>query len=316
MDLATELAPQPEGSFWRGALRCPECSGPLVDRWDGLLCERDGAYFATTSGVRRLLGAERREEIASRLAFYTRVRADEGWERLPSLPRVPRGHPHEAIWRRRARHFEDLLSWLDRYCVASQRIADIGAGCCWASERLAERGHRLVALDVNLCERDGLLALGGDDAQRRGIERIEADMEFLPLDAGVADIALLNGTLHYSRCAQNVLAEARRILTQRGVLMIMDTPVFRRSQDGEAMIRERKRHFIERYQYAPERDQFSGYFTLSEIRKLLLRAGFKTTIVGWPGRLRESARDLIEMARHGRRTARFPLIIAQRGSAE
>jgi SAM-dependent methyltransferase len=140
-------------------------------------------------------------------------------------------------------------------------------------------------------------------------------MEFLPLDAGVADVALLNGTLHYTRCAQNVLAEARRVLAPGGALVVLDTPVYRRAADGEAMLRARRRKFVAEYGYAPDRDSAAGYFTLGELRRLLHRSGLAVQTFGWPGRLREAARDLIEIARHGRRTARFPMVVARKAAS-
>lgn len=246
------------------------------------------------------------------MAFYARVRADEGWRRSETLPRVPRGHRQERIWKLRARHFDDFLAWLHSARGPAQRVADVGAGCCWAAERLAERGHAVAALDVNLCSLDGLLAIGLSTCAARGIERIEADMEFLPLDAAVADVVLLNGTLHYTRCPQNVLAEARRVLAPGGALVILDSPVYRLSRDGEAMVRAQRRRFLARYGYAPERESAVGFFTLSDLRRQLARAGFEVELHGWPGRVREVARDIIEIAKAGRRTARFPMIVGKK----
>lgn len=314
MDLETRTQPSAAQSAWTEFLCCPECGGPLGETGGGLLCARENAFFATLSGVHRLLAHERQAELAAATAFYGRVRADEGFKHSPELPRVPKGHIQERIWKQRARHFRRFLDWLARERPNPQAIVDIGAGCCWAAQRLAERGHSVAALDVNLDPRDGLTALGHERGLGLGIERIEADMEFLPLAPGCADIVLLNGALHYARCPQNVIAEARRILRATGFVVILDSPIYRRSADGEAMVKTKKKDFLSRYGYAPCRDAAAGYFTVSELSRLLQRSGFEVRVMGWPSRLREVGRDLIERFRHGRRTARFPMIVAKRRS--
>jgi SAM-dependent methyltransferase len=315
MDLEAQAQASPARSPWVAALCCPECGGPLNQAAGGLSCNQDEAFFATLAGVHRLLGHERQAELAAATAFYCRVRADEGFRHSSDLPRVPKGHAQARIWKQRARHFGRFLDWLARERGKAQAIVDIGAGCCWAAQRLAERGHSVAALDINLDPQDGLTALGEERGLGLGIERIEADMEFLPLAASCADVVLLNGALHYARCPQNVVAEARRILKPTGCVVILDSPIYRRAADGEAMVKMKKKDFLGRYGYAPCRDAAAGYFTVSELTRLLERSGFEVRLVGWPSQLREMGRDLIETFRHGRRTARFPMIVAKRRAA-
>lgn len=313
MDLETQPQTRPTQSAWTPFLCCPECGGPLGESGGGLVCSRDEAFFATIAGVHRLLGHERQAELAAATAFYCRVRADEGFKHSSQLPRVPRGHAQARIWKQRARHFARFMDWLARERAKGQAIVDVGAGCCWAAQRLAERGHHVAALDINLDAQDGLAAVG--EERDPGVERIEADMEFLPLSASCADVVLLNGALHFARCPQNVVAEARRILKPSGSVVILDSPLYRRSADGEAMVKKKRKDFLGRYGYAPCRDAAAGYFTVSELTRLLERSGFEVRLVGWPSRLREMGRDLIETFRHGRRTARFPMVVATRRAA-
>ena len=313
MDLETQPQTRLTQSVWTPFLCCPECGGPLGESGGGLVCSRDEAFFATIAGVHRLLGHERQAELAAATAFYCRVRADEGFKHSSQLPRVPRGHAQARIWKQRARHFARFMDWLARERPKGQAIVDVGAGCCWAAQRLAERGHHVAALDINLDVQDGLAAVG--EERDPGVERIEADMEFLPLSASCADVVLLNGALHFARCPQNVVAEARRILKPSGSLVILDSPLYRRSADGEAMVKKKRKDFLGRYGYAPCRDAAAGYFTVSELTRLLERSGFEVRLVGWPSRLREMGRDLIETFRHGRRTARFPMVVATRRAA-
>ena len=312
MDLEVSIPTSPQTSYWLSVLCCPECGGRLSHSGGGLECVRDQAFFATLAGIHRLLGPERHAELAAATAFYCRVRADEGFKHSADLPRVPKRHALARIWKLRARHFTRFIDWLSHTRPGGQAIVDIGAGCCWSAQRLAERGHSVAALDINLDPEDGLAAIGAERVGRSGIERIEADMEFVPIDANSADVVMLNGALHYARCPQNVVAEARRVLKPDGALVIFDSPIYRRSSDGEAMVKSKRKDFLQRYGYAPCREAAAGYFTIADLSRMLDRSGFEVRVIGWPSTLREMGRDVIETFRHGRRTARFPMIVASR----
>lgn len=315
MELETQPQTGPAQRSWVSSLCCPECAGPLTEAEGGLLCRADQAFFATLAGVHRLLAHERQAELAAAAAFYCRVRADEGFKHPAEMPRPPKGRTEARIWKQRARYFGRFMDWLARARPAGQAIVDVGAGSCWVAQRLAERGHQVAALDINLDPRDGLTALDPQRGRELGIERIEADMEFLPLSAGCADLVLLNGALHFARCPQNVIAEARRILKPSGCLTILDSPIYRRAADGESMVKKKRRQFLGRYGYAPCRGAAAGYFTLTDLTQLLEQSGFEVRVVGWPSRFRELGRDIIEVFHNGRRTARFPMVVAKRRPA-
>ena len=75
-----------------------------------------------------------------------------------------------------------------------------------------------------------------------------------------------------------------------------------------------------RYQYRLDTHDFGsypasfgpGYLVWSELAGLFEGAGWRLEVNGWPGRLREMARDAVERARWGRRTARFPVLVGRR----
>ena len=67
-----------------------------------------------------------------------------------------------------------------------------------------------------------------------------------------------------------------------------------------------------RYGLAVPRETQSGYLVLGELPELFRSAGWQLEIKGWPDPLREHARDLIELLRWKRRTARFPILVAKR----
>ena len=291
---------------------CSYCAAPLQGDTHGLLCAREGRWFATHNGVHRLLTQERRRELQPALEAYQRVRRDEGWRAERGLPDVPPGHPHAAIWRRRARHFARARSLAqERLGRGPWRVLDVGAGCGWASTRFLEAGHRVAAVDVNLDEEDGLLAANGLVEDPAGLPRAEADMEALPLEPASMDLVLAAGVLHHAARPARTLVEIRRVTRRGGLVVVLDSPVYRSAVDGETMVAERADEQSRRYGFAaPAFGQ--GYLLRCELEALFEGAGWRLEVHGWPGRVRETARDLVEIARGGRRTARFPILIGRR----
>ena len=291
---------------------CSYCAAPLHVEGHGVTCAGEGRWFATQQGVHRLLTQERRRELQPALEAYQRVRRDEGWRAARTLPVVPSAHPQATIWRRRARHFARALALAaERLGPSPWRALDVGAGCCWASARLLDRGHAVAAVDINLDDEDGLLAAGHllDDPSR--LPRAEADMEALPLEPASMDVVLAAGVLHHAARPARTLVEMRRVTRRGGLVVVLDSPVYRRPVDGEAMVAERAELRRERYGFAAA-PFGTGYLVRSELGPLFEGAGWRLEVHGWPGRLREAARDLVEASRWGRRTARFPILIGRR----
>jgi SAM-dependent methyltransferase len=292
---------------------CSYCGGSLLRRGAGLFCPAEDRSFATESGVHRLLAEERRREIRPFVELYQRVRREEGWRAQPGLPEVPAHHPHAGIWRQRASRFQRGLSRATRWLGHGRwRVLDVGAGCCWAAVRLLEAGHLVAAVDVNLDPDDGLLAANQLVVDPATLPRAEADMEALPLPAGAFDLVLAGGSLHYASDLSSVLVELRRVTRRGGLLLALDSPVFRRMADGEAMVETRMEEHLQRYAVSLPRKNQSSYLLRDGLEDFFRKAGWRLEVRGWPGRLREWARDRIEERRHGRRTARFPLLLAQR----
>lgn len=311
----SDRPPGPElgASVSRAGWCCSYCGQPLEAVPHGLLCTAEGRWFATHGAVHRLLPDERRREIQPALEMYQRVRRDEGWRVERGLPDVPPSHPHADIWRGRAARFRRMLELLvPRLGPAPWRVLEVGAGCCWASVRLLERGHEATSVDVNLDPSDGLPAADLLLPHPSDLPRAEAEMEALPLEPGRFDLVLAAGALHHTQHLTRVLVELRRVTRRGGWLAVLDSPVYRRRQDGEAMVADRMREHARRYGFALPRDSQSSYLVLGELPGLFRGAGWTLEAHGWPGRVREWAQDVREVAHWRRRTARFPLLLAQR----
>jgi SAM-dependent methyltransferase len=292
---------------------CSYCAAPLIARGSGLYCAAEGRWFASLDGVNRLLPEDRRRELLPFLELYRRVRRDEGWFAEPGLPDVPPGHRHEAIWRRRARHFRLALGLVtERLGPGPWRVLEAGAGSAWVSLRLREAGHGVVATDVNLDEDDGLLAPNRFLESPALLPRAEAEMEALPFEPGFFDLVFVAGALHHVPRLGRALMEMRRVTRREGLIVVTDSPVYARRADGEAMVARRMDDLGRRYGVAIPRESQSGYLVAGEMSGAFASAGLRLEVHGWPGPVREWGRDVLEIAKHGRRTARFPVLVGRR----
>lgn len=169
------------------------------------------------------------------------------------------------------------------------RIADLGAGNCWLSYRLALRGHHPIAIDILGDPLDGLAA-GRHYQDRAPFARLNAEFDDLPLAGGSLDLAIYNASIHYSTDYRRTLEEIRRCLKPGGAFVIVDSPVYRRREHGEMMVRERHSQFQSQYGFASDTLRSVEYFDLGMLRDLARDLGISWKIgrpwYGWQWAMR------------------------------
>jgi SAM-dependent methyltransferase len=190
----------------------------------------------------------RAEQLRRFREAYGRHRAAEGRgsDALTGLPYVRTG-PQASAWRVRARTFERFVSAVVQAHAAevsgrALRVVDLGAGNGWLSQRLAERGHDGIAIDLRDDTVDGLGA--ADDIARAAkppFGRVVGSFEAIPLTDRCCDIAVFNAALHYALDLRTALTEAVRIVASAGRVVILDSPFYVRETDGQAMVDEKRR---------------------------------------------------------------------------
>lgn len=153
-----------------------------------------------------------------------------------------------AMWKMREasyRYFlKHVLAPLERKAQRRLDVLDLGAGNCWLSYRLAVRGHRVLAADIFNDKFDGL---GAARNYETNFATVEADFDNLPVACKSFDLAIYNSSFHYSTDYARTLLEARRCLRSNGLVVILDTPIYKRKEHGDRMAEERHRYFLARY---------------------------------------------------------------------
>lgn len=199
----------------------------------------------------------------------------------------------EDQWNIRAASYRYLerriLPRIERRAARPLRIADLGAGNCWLSYRLSLRGHLPVAIDILADALDGLGA-GRHYQGSAPFPRINAEFDDLPLASGSLDLAIYNASIHYSTDYRRTLAEIRRCLRADGRFLIVDSPIYRRREHGEMMVRERHKQFQATYGFASDTLASIEYFDLEMLASLSRDLGITWTIdqpwYGWQWALR------------------------------
>jgi ubiquinone/menaquinone biosynthesis C-methylase UbiE len=235
-------------------------------------------------GIVRAIAPDRRPFYDRFLADYGSIRKAEGRgsnnrEYYLALPYQDLSERNSEQWRIRAstyRYFEKKLLQ-----EGNLDILDLGAGNGWMSYRLAQRGHRPVAVDIFTDAQDGLAAAREYDV----FPTVEAEFDRLPFASGQFDLAIFNSSLHYSTDYHGTLGEARRCLKPSGSIVVLDSPLYKLREHGELMRSERHRQFQSQYGFASDSIANLEYLYESQLTELSRDLGLRWQIYepwyGW-----------------------------------
>lgn len=302
---------------------CPYCQERLVSIGNQLYCQREGKVFYCQDGIYRLLTKEREDYFQSFLEKYTLVRKNEGWgdtnvEYFMSLPYKDVTGRHKSIWRIRAKTFDTAIRYLQRRLkpaatLSNLNVLDIGAGNCWITRYFSQWGNNVVAIDINLDERDGLKA--GQvyiDKLNLNFIRAQAEIESLPFVGEYFNLIIANGSFHYVSNYDRALREVRRVLKKDGIFIIIDSPTYRDHKSGEDMVAERVKQQERDYGVRHNSTSQSGFLVRDEIGPLLKNCGFEVQILKPFHGILWALRPIKAKILGSREPATFPVIIGKK----
>jgi SAM-dependent methyltransferase len=309
--------------MWLPRFECPDCRAPVSpvspDSSDsshgdgGFVCSRCGQTFAWRAGAYRFLTPRRAEASAAFLRQYRLVREREGRrslgaERRRALPDVEPCDPHAAEWRLRRQSYARLL----RHALPDQRrsirVVDLGAGCGWLSHRLTAFGHAVVAVDELDDEADGLSACRDYPVP---FAAVQADFDCLPFEPSQFDLAVFDGSLHYSPDPLATLAEAKRTLATGGALAVLDSPMFLREDDGEHMVADTLRQLKAEHGLSSVIRPGVGFLTFDTLDRAAKRLDLRGHFVPSRGPLSWRVRRSVARVRLNRAPAAFGVWVAR-----
>jgi ubiquinone/menaquinone biosynthesis C-methylase UbiE len=171
----------------------------LLDRWERI----DGENLQSLSDSARL-AAVRSERAAAAERYFASHAAD--WDELRSL-HIAESRVEAAI----ARALEDK---------PVGRLVDIGTGTGRMLELFAPEAEGALGVDRS----PEMLRLARVKLAKAGLaaDLRQGDMYALPLESGSADTVIIHQVLHYAQQPAAAVAEAARLLTPGGRLLIVD----------------------------------------------------------------------------------------------
>jgi SAM-dependent methyltransferase len=298
------------------------CRGPLEAVGpEQFCCPLDQQEFRQINGIWHFLPAERSAYYAHFVDDYEAIRQAEGRGSIDpayyrALPEQDLSGRHTAAWRIRAASYHTFIQHvLAPFEQEQQRpltILDLGAGNGWLSYRLSQRGHDVAAVDLTTNEFDGL---GAHRYYDLAFQSLLAEFDRLPLPDGAADVVIYNASFHYSTNYEQTLAEAQRVMQTGGIVVIIDTPVYRQAASGRQMVSERQRQFADAYGRAGDALNNENYLTQARLAELARRQGVVWReywpLPRWRRWLRSGRIWLAGNLYRRREPAQFPILLAQ-----
>jgi methylase of polypeptide subunit release factors len=292
---------------------------------DVAVCRGCGRLFPKRGGIWRFLLPDREAAHRDFIRQYQQVRSAEEWGSQDpayyrSLPDVDPRDRWAEVWKVRKASFRVFLQRvilpLERSARSDLVVLDLGAGNGWLSNRLASRGHTVVAVDLSIDERDGLAATEQyrDGASRDSTGRlipVQADFDHLPFQAGQADVIVFNGSFHYSLRYETTLQEARRILRPCGVVAVLDTPFYSTAAQGAAMLRERDDRFRASYGLTIQSVPAEGFLDDDRWQSLRETSGMEWQKLLGIDPIRRMVRRSMTRIKGKREPATFPVFVGR-----
>jgi SAM-dependent methyltransferase len=284
---------------------------------DSRHCMQCAVTYKLEEGIWRLLARERQEATREFVERYEAVRKAEGRvvQDPTDLRALPfRGAPRKRAyeWRIRSQSFRALvrhvLKPLERSRATRLRILDLGSGLGWLAYRLASRGHEVAAIDLVTNDFDGL---GVHRHYDGSFLPVQAEFDRLPFAEQAADLIIYNAAFHYATDYRTTLIEAIRVLAPNGLIVIMDSPLYRDHSSGMAMVNARDEAFETKHHLRATAFDNESFITYGRLFQLEAELAVRWRVFEpWRG-LRWWIKPWMAMLSGGREPARFALLVGR-----
>jgi SAM-dependent methyltransferase len=221
-------------------------------------CKGCGRSIAAVGGGLDLLDDRGREAADRFAAQYTALRKREGWIGLDGQEDPERGEPR--LWRGRVESVSKAASALSSQWSGAGRpvVVDIGSGGGWAARYFGDAD--VIAIDLL------------DTQSRPGVLQVRADMRSLPLRDSTVDVAFYAASLHYAPVTDS-LGEAARVLRRGGLLVAVDSPMYR-DRHGQELAEARSAAYYAQAGF-PELAAHYHPIDVAALRAVLAAGGFE-----------------------------------------
>ena len=297
-------------------LVCPQDKATLQIDGEQATCTDCNHSYQKVDGIWRMLTADQEAAFAPFIRDYETIRQAEGrteqtaeWYR--KLPTPLPDDPMAEMWQQRSHSFNHLLKEIIHPLEKENpsfalNIADLGAGNCWLSHRLAARSHEVMAIDIITNRADGL---GCHSQYQHPFTAVQASFEQLSLPQDSIDLVIFNASFHYATSYESILQEAQEVLKPNGRIIVIDTPVYRQEISGSEMVIEREARFTERYGFPSNQLNSEHFLTYRRITKLADKLRTRYQLFHLHTLAKRTWRRAKVRANGSREAAEFPIIV-------
>jgi len=140
---------------------------------------------------------------------------------------------------------------------------------------------------------------------------VQADFDALPFGTAQFEVVVFNASLHYSPHVAQTMTEAARVLAPGGLVVAMDSPMFERKGDGEAMVRQQIETLRTQYGISAPIRPGIGFLTRDALADVAEARGWKAKFVPTSGPLSWRVRRWWSSRHLDREPATFGVWVAQ-----
>jgi hypothetical protein len=218
---------------------CPRCLGPLQATVDMLRCGACSLNYPVIDGIPYLAHYGEDWYLKLREVLLYRIQLQKYKGEQVERDRIRGYEEHGALSvRNLGISFDHVCRRID--FTNSPRILDAGAGAGEVSQRLAERGAKVWAVEMNLFElhhdprwmaftelegRTYYEMLRGVPILEPKFERVIADIDYLPFPDGSFDYVVCRAVAHHLHNLPRFFREANRVLRPGGQFILLSEPL-------------------------------------------------------------------------------------------
>jgi 2-polyprenyl-3-methyl-5-hydroxy-6-metoxy-1,4-benzoquinol methylase len=193
-----------------------------------------------------------------------------------SLPRLPASHPDYDHWKTRRFNIDRFV----RYLTPKKQlnILEVGTGNGFLSNLMAQKGHTVTGLDVNLHELKQAARIFSDQNIRWYCADVFEDV--LP---GPFDLIVFCCSIQYFKDVSALIRRCKSLLAANGEIHIIDTPFYDERSVVDA--KNRSKEYFEKHETA---GMASHYFhhTWSDLNKFAPEILYRPT---WINRFKKDS---------------------------
>lgn len=247
---------------------CPVCRSQLINGKDSLTCS-NGHVYQFSENVLILMGPEKKKKIDEYIAKYFEYRKKDGslnliTEDFQKLPFI-KDFRNSKEWQFRRYSLEVINKITNGQKIRT--VLEFGPYNGWLTNRLAEKGYDVTAIDYFNDELTGLRSIKHYKSKWLPVQM---DLRDLSIINSKFDLIVFNHSLHFFNSYKRIISDAKLLLNPGGKIIIVGSPFYKDPKRIKETINRIFLNFKTKYEFEFNlfQGEFRGYFDNSDVEYL------------------------------------------------